>query len=475
MPATGKVHAPASERERRTRIVLMISHFSRSRLFYRFSRFEANRLKRYALFIGGGIGVGIAAVIMAKAADLAQEGFRALTSPSPYLQLVISPAGFAFSVFLAARFFPGSEGSGIPQVIAARKLPIESVRRRRRLVSMKLAIAKILLLLLGLLSGGALGREGPTVQVGAAIMQAAGRFAPARQPGFLLAGGAAGVAAAFNTPLAGIVFAIEEMSRSFDVKASGLVIMTVLVAGLTAQTLLGDYTYFGSSYVVIAPGVQWLAVPAAGIVGGFMGGLFNRLNVIWAKGLPGPAGAFVRKHKILIAAALGLLVALIGLLTGTHVDGTGYEEARNALHQNPTTVSDWYGPAKFVATLASTMSTLPGGLFSPSLSIGAGLGVDIAHALDIETVGAVALLGMVAYLTGVIQAPITSFAIVAEMTQNHAMLLPLMLTAIIANRVSRFLAPEGLYHALARGLEKHLPQDRDEPPPAPRPAAADGT
>lgn len=440
----------------------MDHHFSRRTLLYRLTRMEANHLKRNMLFIIGGIGVGVAAVFMAKAADLAQAGFRSITAPSPYLQLLITPAGFALSIFLAVRFFPGSQGSGIPQVIAARKLPIESIKRRRKLVSLKIATGKILLLMLGLLSGGALGREGPTVQVGAAIMQATGRFGPSRQPGFLLAGGAAGIAAAFNTPIAGIVFAIEEMSRSFDTKTSGIVIMTVMLAGLTAQSLLGDYTYFGSSYVIIAPGVEWLAVPAVGIVGGLMGGAFNRLNILWVHHLPGRFGAWVKAHPVITGAALGLVVALAGLVSGTHVDGTGYEQARNALHQSPSTVSIWYGPAKFVASLASTMSTLPGGLFSPSLSIGAGLGVDIAHLLSIETVGAVALLGMVAYLTGVVQAPITSFAIVAEMTQNHAMLLPLMLTAIIANRASRFLAPEGLYHGLARGLELHTAKEKAE-------------
>ena len=102
-----------------------------------------------------------------------------------------------------------------------------------------------------------------------------GRLSPRRQPGLILAGAAAGVAAAFNTPLAGIVFAIEEMSRSFEVRASGLIIAAVILAGLTAQSLLGNYTYFGFSTAALPIGTAWMAVPLCGVIGGFAGALFT--------------------------------------------------------------------------------------------------------------------------------------------------------------------------------------------------------
>ncbi|WP_036840699.1 chloride channel protein [Pleomorphomonas oryzae] len=419
-------------------------------VYARYSRIGASRLRRRILFLAGGIGVGIAAVLMARAADLAQTAFRAGTASFHWLPLAATPAGFALSCFLARRLFPGSQGSGIPQVIAARKLP--AAEPSSHLVSLRIAGGKILLMLFGLLVGGSLGREGPTVQVGAAIMQAAGRVASINRSSLLLAGGAAGVAAAFNTPLAGIVFAIEELSRSFDSKASGIVIMTVMLAGLTAQMLLGDYTYFGSSYVTLAPGIAWIAVPIVAVVGGALGGLFNRFNVAWSHGLPGRAGNFIRHHPVATAALLGLLVALLGFASGSDVSGTGYEAARAAIHQSPAGIGLWYGPAKLIATLASTLSGIPGGIFSPSLSIGAGLGLDVAHLLDTDAAPAIALLGMCAYLAGVVQAPLTSVVIVQEMTLNHAMLLPLMLVALIAGKVSSFIAPEGVYHALARNF-----------------------
>lgn len=422
----------------------------RPKVYARYSRVEATHLRRQMLFLAGGVGVGVAAVLMARAADLAQASFRAGVAALPWLPLLVTPAGFALSCFLARRLFPGSQGSGIPQVIAARKLP--AAEPSGHLVSLRIAGGKVLLMLLGLLAGGSLGREGPTVQVGAAIMQAAGRVASIHRSSLLLAGGAAGVAAAFNTPLAGIVFAIEELSRSFDSRASGIVIMTVMLAGLTAQALLGDYTYFGSSYLTLAPGVAWIAIPVVAVVGGALGGLFNRLNVVWSRGLPGRAGAFVRHRPVLTAALLGLVVVLAGLASGTDIGGTGYEAARAAIHETPSGISLWYGPAKLIATLASTLSGIPGGIFSPSLSIGAGIGLDVARLIDVDAAAAIALLGMCAYLAGVVQAPLTSVVIVQEMTLNHAMLLPLMLVALIAGKTSSLIAPEGVYHALARNF-----------------------
>ena len=154
-------------------------------------------------------------------ADAAQNQWHHLLDYQRYAALILTPAGFGLALFLARRFFQNSQGSGIPQVIAARALP--DVESRLSLVSLRVAAGKIAVMMLGLLCGASIGREGPTVQVGAAIMFAAGRRALHYQRGLLLAGAAAGIAAAFNTPLAGIVFGIEELSRSFESRTSGLV------------------------------------------------------------------------------------------------------------------------------------------------------------------------------------------------------------------------------------------------------------
>ena len=158
--------------------------------------------QRRALFLVGGITVGAAAVGLALAADWVQAEFAHLVTRWRYASLLVTPLGFALSVYLTNRFFQNSQGSGIPQAIAARELDDQDARGR--LVSIRIAIGKILLTLLGLLCGASAGREGPTVQVGASIMFAIGRFSPRRQPGLILAGAAAGVAAAFNRRRTGL-------------------------------------------------------------------------------------------------------------------------------------------------------------------------------------------------------------------------------------------------------------------------------
>lgn len=431
-----------------------------SRLLYVHSR----RWRRRLLFVLGGLAVGGAAAALAVLADGAQDQFLRLRTVAPWAPLLVTPLGFGLAVYLAERFFPNTGGSGIPQAIAARML--SDPRERGKLVSLRIAAGKILLTLMGLLVGASTGREGPTVQVGASIMFALGRFSARRQPGLILAGAAAGVAAAFNTPLAGIVFGIEEMSRSFEVRASGLIIGTIIAAGLTSMAVLGDYTYFGTTESVLSGWRDWLAVPVCGVVGGLMGGGFSRILITFGDGLPGRAGRWIKANKVLFAAGCGLAVAVCGLLSGSTIYGTGYEEAKAALHGGEALPAS-YAPLKLIATALSSICGLPGGIFSPSLSVGAGVGAEIAHFFPDVPLGALVLLGMVSYFAGVVQAPITAFVIVSEMTDNHGLLVPLMLAALIAQAASRLVCKEGIYHALAKTyLPKPVPGERLNPPPS---------
>jgi H+/Cl- antiporter ClcA len=415
----------------------------------RSARVTSGRWRQRALFLVGGITVGAAAVGLALAANWVQAEFQLLVTRWRYASLLVTPLGFALSVFLTNRFFPNSQGSGIPQAIAAREL--DDQEARGRLVSARIAVGKILLTLLGLLCGASAGREGPTVQVGASIMFAIGRFSPRRQPGLILAGAAAGVAAAFNTPLAGIVFGIEEMSRAFETRTSGLIIAAVIAAGLTSLALVGNYAYFGSSPAMLRNGLDWLAVPLCGVAGGLAGGLFSRIVILMARGLPGALGRRLKANPLPFALVCGLLVAVCGIASGDTIYGTGYAQVKAAL-EGGTPLRDDFGLFKFLATTFSTVSGIPGGIFSPSLAVGAGLGANIAHVFPTAPVAPIILLGMVSYFAGVVQAPITAFVIVTEMTDNHAMVIPLMAAAMIGYAASKIVCPEGIYHALAKGF-----------------------
>jgi H+/Cl- antiporter ClcA len=275
-----------------------------------------------------------------------------------------------------------------------------------------------------------------------------GRLSPRLQPGLIIAGAAAGVAAAFNTPLAGIVFAIEEMSRSFEVRASGLIIGTVILAGLTAQMFLGDYTYFGTSNAVLRIGTAWMAVPLCGVIGGLAGAAFARILVAVPDALPARTRQWISDNSVMFAALCGLGVALCGLASGGSVYGTGYEQARAVLH-NTGSVPLYYPPLKFLATALSSVSGVPGGIFSPSLSIGGGIGAMVALLFHHAAPGPIVLLGMVAFFTGVVRAPITGFVIVSEMSGDHSILVALMAAALIAEVCARFISRHGVYHLLA--------------------------
>lgn len=410
--------------------------------------------QRRLVLWGGAVLVGCVASLFSLGSEYANHYFHRILEISPYLPLAISPIGLALVVFLTKKYVPGAEGSGIPQSMAA--ISLETQEERGKMLSVRIAIGKVLLTLLSLLAGASVGREGPTVQVGASIMLYMSRFARFSrvelEKGLILAGGASGVAAAFNTPLAGIVFAIEEMSRSFEERTSGTMITAVVISGVVSLYFLGNYTYFGRTSVSIPLNASWLSVAMCGCIGGFMGGAFSRILVyISTKGLPGMIGRMMRSRPVLFAGLCGLLLAGIGLASGNLTYGTGYVEAKRIIERSGD-ASHVYGILKFLATVVSYLSGIPGGIFAPSLAIGAGFGHNLTGLIPYATPGGIVMLTMVAYFSGVVQAPITAFVIVMEMTDNHTMILPLMAASFIATAVSRRICPHPLYKTMAEGF-----------------------
>lgn len=405
-------------------------------------------------FAVGGIVVGLVATFMAISSEWANDVFREMTHVSPYLPFIISPLGLMLVVWLTRKMFPGSEGSGIPQVIASLEMGHE--KERSVLLTLRIAFGKVFLCILGLLSGASIGREGPTVHVGAAIMFSLRRFVRFRiydmERVLILAGGSAGVAAAFNTPLAGIVFGIEELSRSFEVRTRGLMLSAVMVAAITAIAIEGNYTYFGSTSAVIELKDAIIPVIVCGIFCGLIGGVFS-LMLIHGSRLIAP----IRNNKpFLIAALCGLSIAIIGYYSGHVSYGSGYNEAKGLLTGEGTLEND-YGYLKLLATVVSYLSGIPGGIFAPSLATGAGIGAHIAEWLTTYPYGALVLFGMVGYFAGVVQAPITAFVIVLEMTDQHELILPMMVTAFIATGVSKSICTTPIYSTLA---DSFLPDDK---------------
>ncbi|HWL79349.1 MAG TPA: chloride channel protein [Roseomonas sp.] len=413
--------------------------------------------RRRLLFWLSAVLVGLTAVGFAALADGAQRIFHRIIAIEPLLIFVMAPAGLALSLLLTRWFFPGAQGSGIPQVIAA--LHETDAKRIGALLTLRIGIGKILLTLLGLLSGASIGREGPTAQVGAAIMYSLGRWQRLPRTEMIhilvLSGGAAGVAAAFNTPLAGLVFAIEELSHGTRIRTGSPTLTAVVLAGLMAIAVVGNYVYFGVSHAQLEIGPAWVAVLACGVVGGFAGGLFSSALLEAQRYLPRLVGQLAVRRPAVFAALCGLMIALIGWLSGGTSYGTGYDQAKLLVEGHAAELPADFAIWKLLATVVSYLSGIPGGIFAPSLAVGAGIGQWMGALLPGAPAGAVVLLGMVGYFSGVVQAPITAAVIVLEMTSNPRLAMPLMGTALLAFMVSRLVCRRPLYASMAKRFISH--------------------
>lgn len=415
-------------------------------------------IRRRTATLIGAILVGLVALAFAWVSDAAQVRFLGIWHDMPVLTLFLAPALFGLIAWITRRWFAEARSSGIPQVIAVSRHPEN--RRMYSLLSVKVALAKFGLTAAALLGGASVGREGPTVQIGAAIMLLVHRLmrVPAT-PGVFIAGGAAGVAAAFNTPLAGVAFAIEELASAYEQRLAVRVMAAVMISGLVSLGIAGDYIYLGAMHARLSFDAAIYAAVVAGIVGGIAGGLFSRA-LLHATAAESGRFARWRTHPVLFAAGCGLVVAVTGIVTGGLTWGTGYEVAKDLVEGDGAPF--WYGIVKWVASFATAVSGIPGGIFAPSLSVGAGVGNMLTGLFPGEPAGAVVLLGMIAYFTGVVRAPLTAVIIIMETTNARGLVLPLFAAAIIADWVSSFVSPTRLYHGLAQPFLR-LAESRPEP------------
>jgi H+/Cl- antiporter ClcA len=357
-------------------------------------------------------------------------------------------------VWLTKRFFPGSEGSGIPQVIA-------TLHNRgslaSSLLSIRILVGKIAVSFLSIVGGFTIGREGPTIHVGASLMFGLRYFYPSRfrairgfdlERKLALAAAAAGLSAAFNAPLAGVVFAIEELTRSFEARTSGVIIAAIIFAGVVSLGLQGNYTYFGAIDTGgHMPALLPVAVLIIGVSSGIAGGIFCWLLLNTNRWMPSAIRSWRARQPVAFGALCGLIVAVIGVASHGHTFGSGYAEARAMLEAHGQ-VSMAYPLLKIASMVGSYLPGAPGGLFAPSLAIGAGIGNTLHLALGQVQLPMLIALGMVGYLAAVTQSPITAFVIVIEMINGHALVISLMATALLSSQVSRLFAPP-LYEALS--------------------------
>ncbi|MBV2166989.1 MAG: chloride channel protein, partial [Kaistella sp.] len=382
-----------------------------------------------------------------------------------WMIFIIAPIGFVLSWWLVKEFAPYSKGSGIPQVMAAVELanPKEHTKIRH-LLSLKIIVFKILSSVALVIGGGAVGREGPTIQIAGSVFRKVNEYLPEWWPkiskkNMIMTGAAAGLSAAFNTPLGGIVFAVEELSKTHINYFKTALFTAVIIAGLTAQTLAGSYLYLGYpktgdvSLMVMFPVI---------LVAGISGVLASQLSVImlainsWKKRLK------TDRSNIIFLVISALIIASLAFFVNREILGSGKEIMERTLFTDDKHEA-WYMPIfRMIGPALAFTSGGAGGIFAPALSAGASVGSVISgwiHLTPNET-NVVILGGMVAFLTGITRAPFTSAIIVLEMTDRHSLIFHLMLAGMVSSLISLMVSKRSLYDALKISYLEELRGER---------------
>ena len=415
---------------------------------------EYANVQAWGLWIAA-IATGLVAVFYAQAFRLVEEKFGELAFSYPNAFFILTPALFLLAWYMVYNFAPEAAGSGIPQVMAAVEIGNSSERMAivDRLLSPRVAIVKVCSSLLCLAGGGAIGREGPTLQVSSAIFHLFGkivrRYFPtaADQQTWLIAGSAAGLASAFNTPLGGVVYAIEELAATHFHRVRTALLTSVMISGLVAQTILGSYLYLGYPPLQPLAPSAWPLMLLTGFVGGAAGALFSKTLVYLSR---------LRKSsrttlKLALATLVcGILAALLNYFEHRAAGPGGLLISDILFKGEPSSFT--LIASRIAGTGLAYLSGAAGGIFSPSLAIGATIGSKIAYLFASPNVNLLAMLGMIGFLTGVTHTPFTSFILVLEMSDRHAAIFPMMIAAVVAHGAAKSIQRESFYEQMKTGF-----------------------
>jgi H+/Cl- antiporter ClcA len=410
-----------------------------------------NNLLKALPFWMSALFTGIVAVIYARFFGLAENIWNLIYKTNPWLLLLITPVCFLLSWWLVKKFAPFSGGSGIPQVMAS----LESVgplsKGISKLLSMRVIIIKFLSSIIMVAGGGAVGREGPTIQIAGSVFKKVNDFLPVWWPrisekNMIVSGAAAGLAAAFNSPLAGIVFAIEELSKIHFNEFKVHVFSGVIIAGITVQTLFGSYLYIGVPNISVFPFTTHFAVVMVAVICALFAGLMSKIMLFILQ----RKGSFTNLNHVLYLITGALAIAIMAIYINESILGSGRWLMTSTLLSENKHV-EWYVPLlRISGNILSFTSGASGGIFAPALSNGASIGAVISgwlHFSPSET-NILILSGMVAFLTGVTRAPFTCAIVVLEMTDSNSMILFFMLSAIVSNIASLIIDKHSIYEYL---------------------------
>lgn len=414
------------------------------------------RENQLVLFLAVAIGALTGLAVVAFILLTERLGMRMYPVGSAAWRRVLIPIVGSLGIgYLLFRYFPDARGSGVPQTKAA-------LFARNGVITATTVLGKFFCTSITLASGIPLGREGPAVQVGGGIASVLGRrlgLPPEKVKVLLPAGAAAAIAAAFNTPLAAVLFALEEVTGDLHAPVLGPVVLASATSWVLLRLLLGNNPLFSvPQYRLIHP-AEFLIYAVLGLCGGLVSAAFTRLLLAMRKRFL----AFPKKTQWCHPVAGGILVGLMGWFV-PQVLGVGYGYVGDALNgRMSVALMAVLVVLKLLSSTTSYASGNAGGIFGPSLFIGAMLGGtvgSVAHALfPVYTAspGAYALVGMGTAFAGIVRAPMTSVLMILETTRDYTVIVPLMISNLVSFFISSRLQREPIYNALALQDGIHLP------------------
>lgn len=434
----------------------------RKRLKYIFDTVTNDRIRKSILeaipFWIAALLTGLAAVAYTQLFNIAEDLLRHVWNWQRWSIFIFAPLSFLTAWLIVRLFAKNAGGSGIPQVMAAIDLSATKYENKlSKLLSPRILLTKIASSLFMVFGGGAIGREGPTIQIAGSIFSTINKLIPNSWPklsqrSFILTGAASGLAAAFNTPLGGIVFAIEELAKIHISLFRTALFTSVIIAGLAAQAILGPYLYLGYPNVKGLSALVFLGVIVVAIVAGMCGAAMCKiiLKILeWKRTL-------TNTQTIIYIIAIGFVIAAAAYFVDSSILGSGKELMNDTLFTDDKYVSGQTLLMRIFGPILSFTVGGAGGIFAPSLSAGASIGSVLAQVFHFADANANMLIlsGMVGFLTGVTRTPFTSAILVLEMTDRHSVIFYLMLSALVSNIAALVIARKSFYEQL-----KHVYMD----------------
>jgi H+/Cl- antiporter ClcA len=415
-------------------------------------KLKRNLLNAFPFWVGAFVAGGLS-VLFAYLFGWAEAGTHFIYEKEAWSLFIITPFCFVLAWWLVAKYAPFARGSGIPQVSAAIELANPKHHYKvNALLSLRIVFIKIVSSLIMVLGGGIIGREGPTIQISASIFKKINDWLPDWYPklskrNMIVTGAAAGLAAAFNTPLGGIVFAIEELTKTHFSFLKSALLTGVIISGLTALSFLGPYLYLG--YPQLDSISTWLIVviiPLAIITGLAGSGMGKIILYIFRK----KSVLHKNYQRVIYAIVAGLMIASLGYWLDFKLMGSGKEIMISTLFTNQKHIA-WYIPLlRIVGSIISFSVGAAGGIFAPSLSAGASIGSVYSGWFHLSSTASnlIILCGMTGFLTSITRSPFTSSILVLEMTNSHNVIFYIMLTALISNLIAQFISRHSFYDYL---------------------------